>query len=125
METSRFQSSSTQEKHCLNRTMQYGNFDSDIVRKILMGSLNRTMQYGNHKERQEEWVSFEFKSYYVVWKHEQVNCFELPRYCLNRTMQYGNEITKHPNFNDERGLNRTMQYGNLSVVCIIIIKYFV
>ena len=31
--------------------------------------LNRTMQYGNHKERQEEWVSFEgFKSYYVVWK---------------------------------------------------------
>ena len=31
-----------------------------------------------------------FKSYYVVWK----------------------QISKHPNFNDERSLNRTMQYGN-------------
>ena len=37
--------------------------------KSITHCLNRTMQYGNHKERQEEWVSFEG---------------------LNRTMQYGN-----------------------------------
>ena len=53
----------------LNRTMQYGNIDTQIRGKIPLNGLNRTMQYGNFRRKiQGSELSSGFKSYYVVWK---------------------------------------------------------
>ena len=53
-----------------------------------------------------------FKSYYVVWKpRPSVISFAFVRR-LNRTMQYGNFFFQKVHFLRRPGLNRTMQYGN-------------
>ena len=53
-----------------------------------------------------------FKSYYVVWKQNDIlNKFYYGK-CLNRTMQYGNQVHRVYVYSKEQGLNRTMQYGN-------------
>ena len=54
-----------------------------------------------------------FKSYYVVWKL-QTNPQNNPSHpCLNRTMQYGNLYKASDVVGANASLNRTMQYGNL------------
>ena len=53
----------------LNRTMQYGNEETDGLEQIICDGLNRTMQYGN--------------GYTNVGENEE-------SVGLNRTMQYGN-----------------------------------
>ena len=55
----KYKTTTMENKKSLNRTMQYGNLHITSGQRCESVSLNRTMQYGNHKERQEEWVSFE------------------------------------------------------------------
>ena len=60
-----------QFERCLNRTMQYGNFEEIKKKSREYEGLNRTMQYGNSLCRDKK-----------VTKNRG----------LNRTMQYGNLI---------------------------------
>ena len=40
--------------------------------------------------KQQQWKTKKFKSYYVVWKPYEVTTANNGLYRLNRTMQYGN-----------------------------------
>ena len=53
-------------------------------------SLNRTMQYGNEETQEKDGRKIWFKSYYVVWKPKNPVLTAIGMYGLNRTMQYGN-----------------------------------
>ena len=47
-------------------------------REAVQNGLNRTMQYGNsYKNFILAFISFLFKSYYVVWKRVQRKCKKL------------------------------------------------
>ena len=98
---------------CLNRTMQYGNQNSQIDEAFKIAGLNRTMQYGNFPPLKAVLTYCpEFKSYYVVWKLRYASR-EFPIFLrLNRTMQYGNQNENDENDIGRSSLNRTMQYGN-------------
>ena len=93
------------------------------------------MQYGNSLAYFVSGLCFaQFKSYYVVWKHNNKMYVLMIFSGLNRTMQYGNSSVsikqeidiKFKSYyvvwkQDRRGgrimfysgLNRTMQYGNI------------
>ena len=58
----------------------------------------------------------QFKSYYVVWKHEGICERKSHNSRLNRTMQYGNKSVETSTQVGSEGLNRTMQYGNNIVI---------
>ena len=119
----------------LNRTMQYGNYFPTNILPRSYFCLNRTMQYGNEYPTLSSFSpTFEFKSYYVVWKQtkgEGISQGDV--WGLNRTMQYGNyncgicyisvlrfksyyvvwKLQMQPSITIIlQCLNRTMQYGN-------------
>ena len=121
-------------KQGLNRTMQYGN---PGIRYIIsnMGSIGTEKIYTLSFESDTSYqIWAEFKSYYVVWKHQKYDLVVALWEGLNRTMQYGNVYTNFLFFifvrfksyyvvwkrtrkdncsPSENSLNRTMQYGNV------------
>ena len=56
-------------RYRLNRTMQYGNESAPHSATPDIRCLNRTMQYGNRHNITSFSFRIQFKSYYVVWKH--------------------------------------------------------
>ena len=77
--------------------------------------LNRTMQYGNYElSKIEDENPDVFKSYYVVWKLIFLRMTQRLSRCLNRTMQYGNIKKRSKSLFFQKSLNRTMQYGNIA-----------
>ena len=83
METKVWKLFFTQRKVCLNRTMQYGNFNTSLPKTNIYPGLNRTMQYGNAGATSWYDVRMSFKSYYVVWKPRDF-----------RTLQYAHKEFK-------------------------------
>ena len=123
--------------HCLNRTMQYGNFCFQTPKLSSVHSLNRTMQYGNltlllnwfgvivfksyyvvWKPVQSRGIYFpstEFKSYYVVWKPCAKTAFALTAVLFKSYYVVWKQQENKKDFDIPVCLNRTMQYGNREV----------